>query len=354
MAKDSTSKSSKHGKKHSSDHKDKTESRNEPETSSSSDGDILDGSGRGNHGDAEAVKEKHEKHKHGKKHSSKTHKGGKHGHKHHNSKNSEDENWNPDYHWETHCNNNDSSSKSAKKIVAHSNRVDKHLKKLYKLEEDITGTVFDSDLGVSMVFDSDEGGVAVMDSSHDVRATPAVSSSDAMDAKEVEYDEEALDMEEDEALRTTPTTPPLSPPQGPTTTLENLPPELAPGSPRAVITTQHQNQEHHAQNATIRKDPTRPSPVAVSRNSLGPESLGPSMMPRASFMPPFLMHESDSDDEEEEEAVVHRRRSSYNHGEVAGGGHGSGSSGDWAVPEAMGMDEGIPEINQERCHSLLY
>jgi hypothetical protein len=269
-----------------------------------------------------------------------------HHHHHHHPKTNKEKLEEPIYHWENHGETTGvaaavavaerrRSSKKASVSTSNATKVEKRLKKLVKENDDSGDDVFDSSEG-------DEG----------ERRVAAILESGLPHDEDEDYDEEALDMEEDEALRTTPTTPNPTSPRQRIVSLDHVP-----ASPRGVVAS---NQD----NILLGNTRKSPSPgIPTIRHSLGPESLGPAINAnsggggRPSFIPPFLVDGMDDEDDDDEPQhgppYNNRRRHSLELGPSWNSHNNeSASSGDWSVPESMGMDEGLPEINQERCLAL--
>jgi len=325
-------------------------------------------------------KDHHESH-HNSKHNEKS----QH-HHHHSSKHSDgggsnqekpDFNWDPDYHWEEHAKSK--SNQNPHKPSSRRSSAKQAQKQLEKL------TLGDDDQGL---FDAEEDDH--IESNRKVIPTMAELNS-SLNALQDEFDdgpdEEELDMEEDEALRTTGSSSaatsitsapsfPTAMTSLPTTTLTDAAPSTA-SNDRPPMSP--------VRKPTINSPPHRPGGGAVGRRgSLSPPSTiqqrslkeaalgigGPTGIPTSAtnasnlehhsgpFVPPFFGGENDDDDEDGEDADQEcggtMRRTAYGNtlGAAAGNSlleHNStdlsaaNATADEMVPEAFGVDEGIPK-----------
>ena len=260
-----------------------------------------------------------------------------------------DYNWNPDYRWD--------KKKSPSKKNVHNSAVAKAEKQFQTLcnvggENEDHEQVYDQEHDTYVKIEKSAAANKNAAPKMIMHKLPPrmIDTSNTSIPEDDEWDEDELGMEQDEALDLSPRKPAGSPPQ-----------LQAPTSPTAV---------RRQSSPAVVAAPTLSPPVAARlRLSLKETALGPgnnSMITGGhgsslnhgsqSFIPPFMggdgSDDEDDDDEDEEGNGVrkhHSPSSSKSHK-----GSNSASSAEWAtVPEAMGMDEGIPEINQGRCPSLL-
>ena len=309
------------------------------------------------------------KHKHASsKHEKEHHKHEKEHHKHHHNRHhshdkvvqeinhdregQSDVTLNPDYHWEKHTSSKGSSSanstpRSSKKRPS-TKSMEKRFQKLCNVDSEEGQVPFDSD-------QDDDTDVVALESKHNVRSTPEKAQkiynvNVNVDDDEDGLDEEELDMEEDDALRTT--------------SMTNSP---VPHSP--VLQRNSANARNGAMSGSLSP------PMSMLRRSLRESATGlPGISSgsinhqSSSFIPPFLAGNDDEDDDDDDDddddngtgdaanhpSQVYRRMSAGNTsngsmGTPKGGHNSFHNSSDISfeeldfVPEAMGMDEAMPE-----------
>lgn len=238
----------------------------------------------------------------------------------------------PDYHWEDHSDRHQNSTKkegSARK----SKRVS-----VLKDEEPEDG-VFDVGL--------DEEPLALLGLPTTPQGLPrtprqtddsAQESFQKWDAEEL-LEEGELDKAEDQALQTSPKAP-SRPVLSQQLSLGRLSPTAPPSVPRTP-------------------DPNSPTNRRVSLNlhSLGSPVPTGLQHSRSSFVPPFLVEASDDEEEDEQGNRSSSQLKTNNllqmHNSVPATASGEWDLTEGFVPEAMGLDEGIPQINQKRRSSIL-